>query len=171
MRVLLTAPHGKCPPRSTARRCDIVALERMMQLKVELEKRGMECIVMLGTIYREQADLNRYPSRYTTKFRQDVRTILSDKQIDLLLDVHSFPSSDPNWSDYDLVMLKDTAHTKLTAAISRCVGVPVFPGINNDIIDEATRFNVEALLLEFREHPDSSEFPARVAECIKGNWR
>ena len=137
------------------RDCDRVAEQAAKSLFSVLSKK-IDTTLIVADMLRAQMDLNRIQSRQTG-FRKCVRSKLPD--IQLLLDIHSFPASTV-WAglgNLELVVLDNepgvAVWTKLAADLKkRGVRAAYVRGsLENDIVLEARLAGVSSVLVEFNE--------------------
>lgn len=143
-KLVITAPHvvntdGKlCKERDM---CDSLALEAayIFSDKIKASFGGHFCEVIEGDMNRSSTiDLNRRASRYTTAFREKIRSKINNGVF--FLDMHSFPA-DYRWStskkeeeEEDAVLLVDQPEHAFL--LSLFLKVRVLRGKGNDIQDE-----------------------------------
>ena len=127
-------------------------------------------VVLLGNINRNYCDLNREESR-DTDFRKIVRSYL-DIEPEILFDIHSFPSDDPDeYEGMDVAIAtnsKDAEEylTPLSEYLNECgFENHVVTMIDADIIDEAKEYDIESYLFEFNEDLDEDEI-RRIVRTI-----
>jgi hypothetical protein len=169
MSVIVTVPHAVCLNR-LARDCDRVAEKAARHLVSVLKETGKNVELFVGDVYRARGDLNRRPTRSTTKFRRQVSEAINNASkiqssggVLLLLDVHSFPDSE-TWGfdrdrSFELVVLdlmpgSDRWRESLVKRLRREYGVDVGYVVGsqeNDIMLEARTAGLPAILLEFNE--------------------
>lgn len=170
--VILTSPHAKCNIYDGKRHCDTVAGVSADVLGGTLLNAGVACVKITGNEYRVDYDLNRTAGRVTS-FRKRLSAILSaaGSSRTLLMDIHSFPNywmeeaGDINFfkrgeTAPDIVLLKgprDVFRGKFLcdffiSKLKENFNCKIIEGIKvNDIMNEASEYDVGGILLEFNE--------------------
>lgn len=170
--VILSSPHALCPS-SEKRKCDIVAGDAAECLRYELAKYSpdIKCICVQGNEYRHDHDLNRTVSRNTQYRRRLSEIITTSKKSAIIVDVHSFPNywmkeaGDINFFKKtelapDIVILEGKHDMCNGISISKTLcnnlrtkyNCKIISGITvNDILNEASEYNIPGVLLEFNE--------------------
>ncbi len=164
MRVLITAPHA-CDVRSSSHVCDIGAYSRAKLLQMCLENLDHDVITILNpTLHRDVLDVNRVEGR-GLPYRQAIANVLSD--MDLLVDVHSFPPSEPRFAGHQIVIFNfpTTFDDRFVQAVAhdlqrRGVAVLLYDGSpENDTVASALERGRMAMLVEFNENDASQAAP------------
>jgi len=166
MEVIITVPHGPaCNDDDLAKvthLCDLAAYPAALLIQERLSSRGVNSFVLPADVNRRVVDLNRSPSRSSSKtgFRRKLRELLKTNMgtVKLVLDVHSFPAHYDQWTGHDIVLLEDRQNMEgLPVAslrdylISTRVNASLFRGEHNDIQDEMHELGYESFLVEFNE--------------------
>lgn len=162
---LITTPHGRCTQLlKRSHWCDIEANTAARALLESL--RG---IFHPGDSYRAMVDLNRLEARETV-YRAELREFLSDASF--LLDVHSFPETDPEWGEADLaILVPPGAPLELAQEIAAHMEYSILvivAGWENDIVVEALEHGVSGLLFEFNEGRDVEKVARELGYTLKG---
>lgn len=158
-KIILSAPHAYCRSESDKilHFCDVIAGPAAEELNKRLQAAGHETFLHIGNINREDMDLNRPESR-ETEFRKKLAEDFP--KADLLIDCHSTPRSRVHWSE-DIVLLKwkndevDNRHFVYYLAeclIKDDLDVAItYAQAQDDIVDQALRHRLPAILVEFSE--------------------
>lgn len=169
--IILSSPHALCPV-SDERKCDIVAGDaaNCMQHSIALVN-GLTSVYVQGNEYRHDHDLNRAPSRNTSYRRRLTQAMNIAGVKCILVDVHSFPNywmkeaGDINFfkkneAAPDVVILqgKHDIYNGVSISNTLCNNLKlkynskIITGITvNDILNEASEYNVPGVLIEFNE--------------------
>ncbi len=158
--IILTTPHETCVNIPNQHNCDTHAKKLAEQLAGSLQNDSRKIVTVHGNIDRNYIDLNRSFSRYFTHFRSAIRNRIKT-QIDrlsahnnstinniiYLIDCHSFPNSESfntvRTKHPEIALLsgdpKDfvLVHELYDLLNENDIKVTIFPGIMDDIIDEA----------------------------------
>jgi len=169
MKVTITAPHSKFSGPTEVHMADWIAgdvaieLYRLMgcapSLYLAHEVRALAHAphVYMQDVYRRLIDLNRPESRGTQWRMELARTL---RHTELLLDIHSFPSSDNEAFDFGVFEIPGITNEVLLRHFSdelRANGWLVqrmAGGYENDIAIDAHQRGVDALLIEVNESLD-----------------
>jgi len=158
--VITTTPHEQCQNPPIYHTCDTSAKLLAEQIQKNIH--------IAGSINRTIIDLNRLPSRYTTKFRNNIRTAIQSfistiqpndtKNIIYILDCHSFPPNTHSFyniriSEPDIAILFDNPNhliymdELISTMADNQIKATKHIGINNDIIDEFSHINDQNITL------------------------
>jgi hypothetical protein len=180
--VLLTVPHspvsGVVGTSPSQHPYDYKAGPFARALAGALERAGFTVVVMYSTTPRSVIDLNR-PTSMHTGFATEFMTRLTNDDVQLHLDIHSFPREDAKWAEYQVVQLTPVRQTEATSsAISaldrafRDAGVrsTVVPGGNNFLINSAStiRAGTVTTLIEVREDTDTTGVLGAIVKWASG---
>jgi hypothetical protein len=167
-RILITVPHAVCNQFTDENhQCDSLAHEFALNLEESFELNNIETKLLVGNIPRYTCDLNRVICE-NTEFVSRVKSEI--KRTSLHLDIHSFPTSDENWRNYDVVLLvqnpKVISKVKNLSSYlnNRKVPTAIYPGVTNYLIEISQSFNVPSWLIEINEDTDSVEIADLIAE-------
>ncbi len=171
--IVLTVPHAAC--QSTPNRfdhpCDLTAVRAAQALARALP----ETKVFTGDLPRTVCDLNRVECRTESLFRRILTAYLAGNhdRILALLDIHSYPPWTRDWTNYEIILLVESAgHSPWIYRVirdglrARGISVGVLQGVSNDIQHEAwLKHGVPALLIEFNESLSQERIEA-VAQAV-----
>lgn len=125
--VLITAPHAYCNPNKIKETkanhlCDFLVDPFLL----ELEHETSDPYIIKNLCEREIIDMNRMDARMNDSndsndclFRQFIRVILTNlkekyNNLPILIDLHSYPDYDPDWNEFDMVLLLQTGERTKT---------------------------------------------------------
>jgi hypothetical protein len=149
MNILFTVPHSIC--RSTIRDCDTVALKACNYLKQYFPYANS----IISNTYRYDMDLNRIESINSSFHTQYVKILKSFNNNGLLLDIHSFPNDSSldtyNLDFYIIIENTNTRMINLFKIFDINFKYKILDGINNFIIEEANKYNIDSFIIEFNE--------------------
>jgi hypothetical protein len=164
--ILLTVPHSKCLGKKD-HICDYLAEKAAKSLHSKLEF----SILILSDVNRTFIDYNRKKSK-NTKWRENIRKIILSKNIDFLIDVHSFPPSSESFgffkkdnetysslpeivlldSYYDEKFLDRSTSVEFNKyLLKNNIKSKLIVGGDNDITLDGRRLNIKSILIEYNE--------------------
>lgn len=161
--ILLTVPHSKCLGKKD-HICDYLAEKAARNLQTKFKN----SILILADQNRTFIDYNRKKAR-KTKWRENIRNILEEKNIDFLLDIHSFPPESESFgffentsslpeivlldSYYDGNFLDKSTSTKFNKyLLQNKIRSKLLVGGTNDIIIDGRKYNTKSILIEYNEN-------------------
>jgi len=147
--IIITVPHSLC--LHTYRDCDMLAKKAGTLLYKGLKEKH-NTIIMFSNVHRTKLDLNREESRQSS-FREELRILLKEENVKMLLDVHSFPNrSLPGEITFLVFNVNNFVYRLTTWLLQNNIDVNIVTASKvNDIILEAEHNNIKQLLIEFNE--------------------
>lgn len=148
MKILLTVPHSLCI-KNSRRNCDYLADDASMNLDKNFRK------LHKAITYRIKADKNRNAIDYNRKIARNsrwrvfVRKIMLDESVDVLLDIHSFPSEYSSFGYFSTESTPSNFSTEYTKIIPEVVILDSYHS-NNKFLDYNTSINFNKYLLKYK---------------------
>jgi hypothetical protein len=159
MKIVITAPHTCLNIYDSG--CDINSETYQAILGNILE----DSILLSNKSTRYVCDNNRIECRKTPMRRALTRLLEKHGEDLFIIDVHSFPASDPFVEGSDITLL-DTYLSNETVTVYEALedegySVDIVEGIDNDIQNQAREYNAKAILLELAD-----DIPVEIVEEI-----
>lgn len=151
MSIIVTVPHAVGRPDYHG--YDYVAHSVAIKLVALLEKANFSVVYLVGDLDRRKTcDLNRKRQCNESFFQTRYLSALAGRPF-FVLDIHSYPASEPATRASPAYVLYETPVSANIKTLIRTLGVPAFPGAPgvNAIISWATHKGIDAALLEFNE--------------------
>jgi hypothetical protein len=166
--ILLTVPHSKCLGNKD-HICDYLAEKAAKNLRKKFES----SILILADQNRTFIDYNRKKAR-NSKWRENIRKIILSKNIDFLLDIHSFPPTSDSFGFFEdtkslpEIVLLDSYYDgkfldKFTSInfnnylLSYKIKSKLLVGGDNDITLDGRKYNIKSILIEYNEDLSSAK--------------
>jgi len=162
--VVITTPHSYCRPRRYPKRhCDRMAGPASDSLNKFFDVLKIPYQEFESLDFRSKMDMNRRPSRDSSKYRAQITQFVKTHKVLLNLDVHSYPETDQDKGDIYIINAdgKTTGYEKsfmdwlyktLGEKYKVRHGPYTYDRKRNDIQDEMRKAHeVDSILVEFKE--------------------
>jgi len=165
----ITIPHSYCIGDTGIRTCDLAALKASSYLHSRMKENGAKIFIYMGDQNRTVIDYNRKLARFS-RWRMAMENKMIINNIDIALDIHSFPPSVESFGYFDpvnkilpeVVILDSyvidhkfldpvTSTNLLDYLIDLNIKVMLMEGGENDIMVTLREKHKRAILIEFNE--------------------